>query len=185
MSVSPPLSPGAELAPGYTVVAHLRRGDALDVYDLWSAERACRCIGKAVGPWRGDERAPARLVQEGEILLSLTHPHIVRAYELLDGPVLVLETLTGQTVSNLVAEDGPLRADEAAHLGQHLCSALGYLHRMGWLHLDLTPGNVIAMGGMAKLLDLSLARRPGPVPAGLGTQGYRAPEQARAALHRS
>jgi eukaryotic-like serine/threonine-protein kinase len=178
-ATSSPLQPGAVLAPGYFVVAHLRRGDALDVYDVWSTDRACRCVAKVVAPARTDRRAPARLIREGEILLSLAHPHIVRAYELLDGPLLILETLTGQTLANLVAEDGPLTAVEAAYLGQHLCSALGYLHRLGWLHLDLTPGNVIAVGGVAKLLDLSLAREPGPVPAGLGTRGYRAPEQER------
>lgn len=174
-----PLQPGAALAPGYTVVAHLRRGDALDVYDVWSEERGSRCIAKVVGPWRVDDRAAARLAQEGEILLELTHPHIVRAYELLDGPVLILETLTGQTLSGLLDDGGALTAHEVAHLGQHLCSALGYLHRRDWLHLDVTPGNVISTGGVAKILDLSLARRPGPVPAGLGTRGYRAPEQER------
>ena len=36
---------------------------------------------------------------------------------------------------------------------------------------------MIAERGLAKVLDLSLARPPGPVPKGLGTRGYRPPEQ--------
>jgi serine/threonine protein kinase len=178
--MSAPLAPGTLLAPSYRVVGHLSRNAALDVYDLFSEERDCRCVGKLVRPDRHDDRAPARLVQEGQILLGLTHPHLVRAYELLyngDRPVLILETLTGETLSHLIASGGPLVADDAAELGLQLCSAVGYLHRRGWLHLDLKPDNVIAERGIAKVLDLSLARRPGLCPAGLGTRGYRPPEQ--------
>jgi serine/threonine protein kinase len=56
---------------------------------------------------------------------------------------------------------------------------VGYLHRQGILHLDLKPSNIIATGGLARVLDLSLARPPGPVKPGLGTLGYMSPEQAR------
>jgi len=48
--MSEPLRPGSELAPGYEVVAHLSRNQALDVYDLHSAERACRCVGARTAP---------------------------------------------------------------------------------------------------------------------------------------
>jgi eukaryotic-like serine/threonine-protein kinase len=41
------------------------------------------------------------------------------------------------------------------------------------------PSNVIADAGVAKLIDLSIARRPGRVKAGLGTWSNLAPEQAR------
>jgi serine/threonine protein kinase len=53
------------------------------------------------------------------------------------------------------------------------------LHAHNWLHLDLKPSNVISDGGHAKLIDLSLARRPGRVPRGIGTPQYLSPEQAR------
>ena len=72
-----------------------------------------------------------------------------------------------------------LAAQEVAQLGLHLCSAIGYLHRNDVLHLDLKPSNIIATHGMAKVLDLSLARKPGPCRCGLGTVGYMAPEQSR------
>lgn len=54
-----------------------------------------------------------------------------------------------------------------------------YLHGQGVLHLDLKPSNVIAEAGRAKIIDLSLARPPGRMRAGIGTWCYMAPEQAR------
>jgi eukaryotic-like serine/threonine-protein kinase len=176
----PPLAADRPLAPGYRVVAHLRRGEDLDVYDIWSEERACRCIAKVLRPDRGGERdARRRLLDEGRLLLRLTHPHIVRAYELQREPVplLILETLPGETLAHLIDRLGRLPIRDAAHLGLHLCSAIGYLHRQGALHLDLKPSNVVASHGLAKVLDLSLARRPGRAGAGIGTPGYMAPEQ--------
>ena len=178
----PPLAPGAEPAPGYRVLAHLRRGEDLDVYDLWSEERGCRCVGKALRPDRGGHRgARGRLLREGRLLLRLTHPPIVRAYEVRarPDPLVVLETLPGETVGHMIEAQGRLPLGDVAFLGLHLCSALGYLHRHGVLHLDLKPSNVIAAGSVAKLLDLSLARPPGRCRGGVGTPGFMSPEQDR------
>ena len=87
--------------------------------------------------------------------------------------------LRGQTLSHLIETSGPLVPAEAAVLGLQLLSAVGYLHGRGYLHLDLKPSNIIADGGRAITIDLSIARRPGRAPAGLGTWCYLAPEQAR------
>jgi serine/threonine protein kinase len=179
----PPLRPGDELSPGYEVVAHLRRGHRLDVYDVWSRDRSCRCVAKALRPDRADDgRAATRLRTEGRLLRRLAHPHLVRAYETVEHPRLavVMETLGGHTVSYLVAEHGRLPTADVAVLGLQLCSGLGYLHRHRWLHLDVKPSNVVASAGRAVLLDLSLARRPGARLTG-GTFDYQSPEQARGA----
>ena len=181
--VEPPIAPEAYLADGYQVVEHLNRSKALDVYDVWSEERDCRCIAKTPRPDRLDHRSTCdRLEQEGRLLQRFTHPHIVRAYEVLRDPrpVVILETLTGHTLGHLVAARGRrLPLGDVAFLGIHLCSAAHYLHRHGVLHLDLKPSNVASDGGRAKVLDLSLARPPGPGRRGAGTRQYMAPEQAR------
>jgi serine/threonine protein kinase len=172
------------LAADYRVVGLLRRGRDLDVYDLWSESRNCRCVGKTVRPDRLDVRsasARARLLREGRLLLRLTHPHIVRAYEVLTSPLplVILETLPGETLSHVIdRKRRRMSVREVAFLGLHLCSAIGYLHRNNILHLDLKPSNVIATHGMAKLLDLSVARAPGPHRGGIGTDGYMSSEQA-------
>jgi eukaryotic-like serine/threonine-protein kinase len=175
------LREGAAIAPGYEVLSHLSRGRALDVYDAWSMERDCRCITKIVRPDRQAPRVRRRLTREGELLLGLTHPHIVRAYELRRRPrtVLILETLDGETVEHMI-ETAPRRLAiaDVAHLGLQLCSAIGYLHGHGFLHLDMKPSNVIVQTGQARVIDLSLCRRPGPLPRGSGTPPYLSPEQA-------
>ena len=181
-SVNGHLHEGEALASGYEVIAHLARGRALDVYDAWSLERDCRCVAKVVRPDRHEPRVRRRLVREGELLLGMAHPHLVRAYELRRRPrtVLILETLGGETVEHMIhsAQRRPAVPD-VAHLGVQICSAIGYLHGRGHLHLDLKPSNVIVEAGRARVLDLSLARRPGRVRRGLGSPPYLSPEQAR------
>jgi eukaryotic-like serine/threonine-protein kinase len=171
---------GAAIAPGYRAVAHLRRGKGIDVYEVWSSERSCTCVAKVLRPeLRSDARWRRRLRREGRLLLSLSHPHIVRAYELRERPdlVVVLESLTGATLAHLIESRGRLSAADVAWLGIHLCSAVGYLHRRGMLHLDVKPSNVVADNGDAKLLDLSVARPPGTAGKRVGTVPYMAPEQ--------
>lgn len=182
MSAEPRLRHGAALAPGLSVVRHLVRSRYYDVYDTWSESRACRVVAKTLRPEaRANADAERRLRREGRLLRELTHPHIVRAYETLPGPppLVVLETLSGETVAHLVdRRERRLSSVELAILGLQLCSAVGYLHRRGWLHLDLKPSNLVAEAGRVKVLDLSLARAPGRAKAGSGTWCYLAPEQA-------
>lgn len=180
-----PFGAGRELAAGYEVIAHIARSNVLDVYDAWSHERSCRCVVKLLRPdRRGDAFASRALQREGRLLQRLSHPHLVRGYGTLRDPLpaVVMETLRGETVAHLVARrDRRLSAADLGHLGVHLCSAISYLHRRGVLHLDLKPSNIIAEAGRAKIIDLSLARAPGRMKAGIGTWCYMAPEQVRGA----
>lgn len=176
----PPLPPGTQILPGYRVVGLLRRGHDLDVYDVWSDARWCRVIAKTIRHDRLEKPGlGSRLVREGRLLKRLSHPHIVRAYEVHAGapPVVILETLHGETLAHLSERMGRLPAPDLAQLGLHLASALHYLHQAGTLHLDLKPGNIIVVNSLARLIDLSLARSPGRALPGRGTCGYMAPEQ--------
>lgn len=174
-------TPHQELAPGVTVLQLLHEGHRINVYDAWSEQRGCRVVAKALRPDHLEDPKGARQLRaEGRVLRSLNHPHIVRWYETIrePAPVLILETISGFTLSALLDEHERLPIRDVLHLGLHLISAIGYLHRNGWLHLDLKPSNVVAEAGRAKLIDLSIARRPGKGVAGAGTRGYLAPEQA-------
>jgi eukaryotic-like serine/threonine-protein kinase len=162
---------------GYDLIELLSRGHAYEVYDAWSHERGCRVVVRLLREDRPEHRRD--LLREGRLLQRLTHPHIVRAYETRRRPpMVVLETLGGATLAKLL-EDGPLDRDDALELGRQLCSAVRYLHRQGWLHLDLKPSNLIADGGRLKVIDLSIAQRPGRIDPGTGTDRYMAPEQRR------
>ncbi|MGX4691273.1 serine/threonine-protein kinase [Streptomyces sp. JNUCC 63] len=180
---APPLTAGTRPVPGYEILGHLARTGWLDLYDSWSEERACRCVIKVLRPdLRDDMELADQLLQEGRWLRDFTHPHLVRAYEtfVTPEPLVVQETLTGETLTHLLYR---LRrrpaATDVALLGVQLCSAAHYLHGRGLLHLDLKPSNVVVERGHAKVLDLSLARPPGPAPLGVGTFCYLSPEQAR------
>jgi serine/threonine protein kinase len=179
----PPLDPGAEVAPGYTVAVHLRRGEDFDTYTAWSTARFSHCVVKTPRPDRAGQASVRRtLVREGRILLAASHPHLVRAYELhaprQSAPALVMEALTGRPLSDVLAEHGRLPAPVLGHLGRHLCSAARYLHGRGHLHLDIKPSNVMVGVDAARLIDLGLSRPPGPCRAGVGTARNMAPEQA-------
>jgi eukaryotic-like serine/threonine-protein kinase len=180
---APPFHHGKVIRPGYRVVGHIWRSNTLDVYDVWSTERECRCIAKVPRPDKlRDAKTLRRLSTEGWLLQQLRHPHIVTCYEAFPHPqpALILETLAGHTLAYVLDEMiERLTLEEAAWLGLHLCSAIGYLHRKGWLHLDVKPANIVSEFGRTKLIDLSVARRPGTGPAGIGTRENMSPEQAR------
>ena len=184
MTVGDLLIEGDALISGYRVVRHLRRGADVDVYEVWSEERACTCIAKIVRPdRRGHLRAVRRLLREGRLLRRLAHLHLARAYAVFaQPPTVILEVLTGATLERRLQDTGRLSAEEAACLGVQLCSALHYLHRQPLLHLDLKPSNIVCERGLAKLLDLSIARKPGRARRGVGTRRYMSPEQARGGM---
>lgn len=175
-----PLPQGEEVLPGYRVVDLLTHGKRVDTYDVYSVERACRCVVKILRTDRlGEERVREAVALEGRLSCELTHPHLVRGYEWTPDPVpaMVLETLTGATLAALI-DEGPLSVSDTALLGVQLSSALSYLHRKGWLHLDVKPSNIVVEQGRATLIDLSLVGTPGSGRGGAGTRGYLSPEQA-------
>lgn len=182
----PPLEDGATLAPGYRISEHLHQSNNFDVYNVWSEERACHCIAKAPRRDLVDSVKVNRgLLREGRLLKRLTHPHIARIYETLKEPepILILETLTGETLSYIIdTSRRRLPLADVVHLGLHLCSAVHYLHGHGVLHLDLKPSNIVSERQLAKILDFSIARAPGKSKRGAGTPQYMAPEQVRGGL---
>ena len=176
----PPLRAN-ETIGNYRVLELMRRGNDYDVYDVWCERRQCRCVAKLPRPELTDDPgARRRLRNEARILKAASHPHIVRALEFSAGPppLLITEALPGATLSALLVETPQLEVEDVAQLGVHLCSACHYLHELGYLHLDIKPSNIVVQLGLARLLDLSIARRPGRPRSVVGTDLYMAPEQA-------
>ena len=168
--------------PGYRLRRLMQRGRYYDVYDAWSDERDSPVVIKRVRP-EADAGCGRILLREGRRLRALTHPYLVRGYEVHHEPrpAIVLETLPGQTLGHLFHERGPLPAADVVQLGRQLVSVLGYLHTKGLVHADLKPANAIYCDGLVRLIDLSLAQPPGRWRRRAGTPGYLAPEQAERA----
>lgn len=142
-----------------------------------------------------------RFRREARMLASLQHPHVVACHQagVTDAGRchLVMELIDGPDLRAFVAQHGPLPLTPALRLVRDLADALAHAGRLGLVHRDVKPENVLlqptanAPGGaafpfVAKLADLGLARSVGPAhgftlltPAGamLGTPVTMAPEQ--------
>lgn len=166
--------------PGYRLRRLIHRGKSFEVYDAWSDERDCPVVIKRVRP-SAEEASSRRLITEGRRLAARTHPHLVRAYEVIREPraTVVLETLPGETLGHLFEDRGPLSAADVLQMGRQLVSVTSYLHTTGIIHADLKPGNATVSSGLVRLIDLSLAQAPGRWRRSAGTPGYLSPEQAR------
>lgn len=128
-----------------------------------------------------------RFVDEAKTTVSLTHPNIVTVYELgmeAGAYFIAMEHVNGISVRELLAGVRTLSPAEGAYVGAEICRALGYAHRkMGVVHRDITPGNVmIDEEGAVKLIDFGIAAHASlSGHTVLGTPGHMPPEQYRGA----
>ncbi|GAA4440519.1 serine/threonine-protein kinase [Phytohabitans houttuyneae] len=127
--------------------------------------------------------------REARATAKLTHPHVTQIYDygeqrLSDGsvvPYLVMELLDGRNLADRLAA-GPLPWPEAARTAAQVASGLAAAHRMGVVHRDVKPGNVMLTQTGAKVLDFGIAALAGARPEGdggwlVGTPAYAAPER--------
>jgi serine/threonine protein kinase len=165
--------------PGYRLQRLIGASARYEVFQAWSEDRSVAVAIKLARPSAGPGAAE-KLLAEGHLLGALTHPNLLRLYEIVPGtiPGLVLELLRGPSIADLFDLTDALPYQDVVEMGRQVAAAVGYLHRAGWVHGDLKPGNVIADQGRATVLDLGLARPPGRYQQAYGTQGYLAPEQA-------
>jgi len=130
----------------------------------------------------------ARVLREARAAARLNHPGAVTLYDVVQeegNTFIVMELVEASTLAHLVREQGPLPPDRVAAIGLEVLDALRAAHRVGIVHRDVKPGNVmVASGdGRAKLADFgiaSLAGDPQLTSTGLvlGSPAYMAPEQA-------
>lgn len=134
-------------------------------------------------------QATVRFQRELEVLARLDHEAVVPMLDVVEDAgdvVLVMPYLAGGNLAERVRDHGPRPPEEVRAVADRLLPALAAAHRLGIVHRDIKPGNVLFDdGGRAHLADFGVARtreitggltRPGVV---LGTPGYLAPEQAR------
>jgi serine/threonine protein kinase len=130
-----------------------------------------------------------RFAQEFRAASRLDHPNIVRALDYGESgttPYLVMEFVEGESLGQKIQREGPLPETEAIRIIAQVAQGLHRAHKMGLVHRDVKPDNVLVTAdGTAKLADLGLVKemetdlnltRTG---RGLGTPHFMAPEQFR------
>ena len=194
---TPVLAAGTRLGP-YLVDAPLGAGGMGEVYRATDT-RLQRTVAIKVLPRDriANSEVRRRFLQEARAASALTHPHIVRLFDIArDGDIdfLVMEYLAGKPLDAIIA-DGPLPFDKTVEWAGQIADALVAAHGAGVIHRDIKPGNVLVTDdGQAKVLDFGLAKLAEPEPgvsaaagnmvvtqAGmiLGTFSHMSPEQAR------
>ncbi|MBS0457172.1 MAG: protein kinase [Proteobacteria bacterium] len=142
----------------------------------------------AAGPWASADFI-TRFREEAKSAARMEHPNIVTVYETgsyEDLHYFSMQLVRGQSLATLLGQSGPYAPIVAARLMRTVAEALDYAHRLGVLHLDLKPGNIlvdehgeplVADFGLARRIDEALAEQAEEVS---GTPSYMAPEQAQA-----
>ena len=138
-----------------------------------------------------DEREEMRLrtMREARAAARLNHPNVVQIYDVVQSeeqPWIVMEYVRSRSLLQVLKEHGPLDVEQVAGIGLAILSALDAANRVGVLHRDVKPSNVlIADDGRVVLTDFGSAlvdenegaiTRTGVI---LGAPQYIAPERAR------
>ncbi len=129
-----------------------------------------------------------RFYHEIRAVAKLMHPNIVTAFDAgSQGGIhfLVMELVEGEMLSRRVTRLGPMSTVEVVHVLHQAADALDYAHRMGIVHRDIKPGNMmLTHDGRLKILDFGLAtfnkstgENTPEKKMFMGTPEYMSPEQ--------
>jgi serine/threonine-protein kinase len=149
--------------------------------DLLSRERVAIKLLAAASRGSGRD-AVLRFEREARSLSKLRHPNVVPLLDYFpEGPALVMPFLESGSLLDLIARERIVPA-RAVEIALAVLTALGEAHRVGILHRDVKPSNVLfdAVGavrvsdfGAAHLADGSTT----VTAAAIGTMAYMSPEQ--------
>ncbi len=144
--------------------------------------------------YTGDPTFRARFRAEAQHAAALSHPNIAAVFdygetEATDGSgetlaYLVMELVEGEPLSAVLQREGRLSAAATLSLLEQTASALAEAHRVGLVHRDVKPGNILVRGdGSVKITDFGIAWSAESVPLTrtgqvIGTPQYLAPEVA-------
>src|ERR1700712_3954802 len=187
--------PGDLLADRYRLARRIAAGGMGSVWEAWD-ELLQRAVAiKELLPQPGFSvedaaMARSRVVREARITARLHHPHAVTLYDVVDHagqPCLILQYVPSRTLSSILAEQGPPPVSFVTAIGAEVASALAAAHRVGIIHRDVKPSNVLITDtGAGMVTDFGISHAAGDISltsTGMvtGTPAYLAPEVARGA----
>jgi serine/threonine protein kinase len=137
-----------------------------------------------------------RFERESKLVLGLTHPHVVATLDAgldegLGSHFLVMPLLAGRDLERVLEEYGALPPETAVRIALQAARGLSAAHRLGVVHRDVKPGNLLLDRDDAELIvkvcDFGIAKQMHAAEddlltvtgSRLGTPDYASPEQLR------
>lgn len=135
-----------------------------------------------------NEEFKKRFKNESKAIAVLSHPNIVRVYNVSFGDRLqyiVMEYVDGITLKEYIEQQGVINWKEAVHFTGQILAALQHAHDKGIVHQDIKPQNIMLLqDGTIKVTDFGIARfsrmdSNTTSENAIGSVHYISPEQAR------
>ena len=177
------------VARRYVIERELGQGGMGTVYLALDRRHNRRVALKVLPPELAAAIGPERFRREIAIMSRLAHPHILALHDSGQAAgtlFYVMPYVEGESLGDRL-RDHPegLTLEEALSIADEIADALEYAHRLGVVHRDISPDNILLTGGHAFLADFGIARlleQEGELLTDsgtpLGTALYRSPEQA-------
>ncbi len=182
------LTVGATFGGRYQIIEELGKGGMGAVYKALDTQINEEVAIKLIRPdIASDEKTLERFSNELKLARKISHKNVCRMYHLEKGeeiPYISMEYLEGEDLKRIIGDQGKLSPTEAVGIAKQVCEGLVEAHRLGVVHRDLKPQNImIDKDGQAKIMDFGIARSveaPGVTATGviIGTPDYISPEQA-------
>jgi tRNA A-37 threonylcarbamoyl transferase component Bud32 len=136
------------------------------------------------------QRTTERLLREAQAAGTLSHPHIVTVFDVLqqdEFAYIVMEFVPGSSLEEVLGRGTVLDRNELLLYVRQVAEALDYAHRKGIIHRDIKPANILIAASSAdaersaKITDFGIAKSIShdatQSVALTGTPSYMAPEQ--------
>lgn len=137
-----------------------------------------------------NEEFTRRFKNESKAIAILSHPNIVKVYDVSFGARLqyiVMEYIDGITLKEYIEQQKDIKWKEALHFTVQILRALQHAHDKGIVHRDIKPQNIMLLpDGTIKVTDFGIARfsrqdirATSATDKAIGSVHYISPEQAR------